>query len=130
MIPLAWFIGIMIILDVNTQIWPVGRPGGDPLADIRQHHQQHAIRVLKYTILRESLTAPANFLASDLLHPAVSYLEPAAPIKVAPDLTLRLRVNEGNVKISLNSCVKRRSIEIQCQLGGAQHESWPSRYEN
>lgn len=51
-------------------------------------------------------------------------------ILVATELTDRLRVNEGNAEKRLNSGVKRRRLQTFCQLGGAQHESWSSRYEN
>ena len=37
----------MIILDPDTEIWPVYRPGGDPLADTGRHDQRTAIRGLK-----------------------------------------------------------------------------------
>ena len=68
----------MIILDPSTQIWPVDDPEGGQLADAYQHHLHRAIRGSKNTILGKLATAPGNFLAPLLLHPAVSYLEPAA----------------------------------------------------
>ena len=51
-------------------------------------------------------------------------------IRVATDLTLRLRVNEGKLEIWPNSCSERRIVKSLCQLDGVKHESRSSRYEN
>ena len=51
-------------------------------------------------------------------------------IRVATDLTLRLRVNEGKLEIWPNSCSERRIVKLQRQLDGVKHESRSSRYEN
>ena len=48
---------------------------------------------------------------------------------VAAELTLRLRVNEGNAEISMIFRIKDVIVGIQRQLGGVKHESRSSRYE-